>query len=311
MLQNETDSIAHAGALLRAGKLVSFPTETVYGLGANALSDAAVAAIYAAKGRPTFNPLIVHVASVEEAKKYVVWNDRAELLAQTFWPGPLTFVLPRQRGCTLSLLVSAGMDTVAIRMPAHPLALALLKETQLPLAAPSANISGRISPTLASHVVEEFGGNIMVLDGGPCAVGIESTIIDLTTDNAIILRHGTVISEALQKIIPLSQQSRGDAILAPGMMKSHYAPNAKVRLNATDVREGEALLAFGTPLAGAGQMLNLSPSANLEEAAANLFKMLRELDAANPKTIAVMPISMKGLGVAINDRLSRAAADKV
>lgn len=297
--------IETAAGHLRAGKLVAFPTETVYGLGADATNDAAVAAIYAAKGRPDFNPLIVHVASSDDAKKYVEWNDTAALLAEKFWPGPLTLVLPRKKDCAISLLASAGLDTVAIRVPAHALAQELLVKTGLPLAAPSANRSGKISPTLAAHVQEELGDKVaMVLDGGACAVGIESTIVDLT-GSPRILRHGKITREELEKFIPLAEQRADGKILAPGMLDSHYAPNAKVRLNAQEAGEGETLLAFG---AAENATLNLSESGNLEEAAANLFRMLRALDAQNPAAIAVMPIPMQGLGVAINDRLARAAA---
>jgi L-threonylcarbamoyladenylate synthase len=303
------DEIDLAVALLKGGGLVSFPTETVYGLGGNALSDSAVTDIYAAKQRPSFNPLIVHIASIEMAKKYVQWNDRAGILAEKFWPGSLTLVLPRAENCELSLLTSAGMDSVAIRMPAHPLALALLEKSGLPLAAPSANKSGRVSPTLAQHVQEEFGDDLMVLDGGACAVGIESTIIDLTTTPATILRHGKIVREDLEKYIEVGEYN-SDEIKASGMMKSHYAPNAKLRMNAESIEEGEALLAFGKPLFGAAIIENLSKTGNLEEAAANLFRMLRSLDSKKPKTIAVMKIPNHGLGIAINDRLQRAAAPR-
>lgn len=316
--------IEDAARALRAGGLVAFPTETVYGLGADATNDSAVAAIYAAKGRPQFNPLIVHVASAEEAKTYVEWNDHAQRLAEQYWPGPLTLVLARKKDCAISLLASAGLDTVAIRVPAHPLARDLLLHTGLPLAAPSANRSGKISPTLASHVAEELGDQVaMVLDGGACEVGIESTIVDVTAAPRI-LRHGKITREELQKLVPLAEQKADGKILAPGMMESHYAPDATVRLNATEVREGEALLAFGllpSPSVGDAsfslsrmrerggvRVENLSESGSLEEAAANLFRMLRALDAQKPTGIAVMPIPMEGLGVAINDRLARAAA---
>ncbi len=302
--------IERAAALLQAGELVAFPTETVYGLGGNALSDAAVAAIYAVKGRPSFNPLIVHVHSVAQAQKYVQWNEAAQILAEKFWAGSLTFVLPRRRDCQLSLLVSAGLDCVAVRMPAHPVALALLEKSGLPLAAPSANRSGRVSPTLASHVVEELGDKVsMVLDGGACSVGIESTIIDLTTIPATILRHGKITSDDLEKYIEIGEYN-SDKIKAAGMLKSHYAPNARLRLNATELMAGEALLAFGKPLAGTDMVENLSPNENLEEAAANLFRMLRVLDAKNPPAIAVMNIPETGLGIAINDRLRRAGAPR-
>lgn len=296
--------------LLSAGELVAFPTETVYGLGANALSDSAVAAIYAAKGRPSFNPLIVHMASALEAKKYVEWNDNAQILARHFWPGPLTLVLPRKKNCLLSLLVSAGLDSVAIRVPEHLVALELLEKSMLPIAAPSANISGHVSPTLAEHVVSEFGEKVkLVLDGGPCTVGIESTIVDLTGDDVSILRHGKITHDDLAEFVRITPGS-SQKVKSPGMLKSHYAPKCNMRLNATDVAEGEALLAFGVPPAGAEIMQNLSEAGNLEEAAANLFRMLRLLDAQEPDVIAVMEIPQKGLGIAINDRLSRAAAPK-
>lgn len=312
--KTQYDEIATAAELLHTGKLVAFPTETVYGLGANALSDAAVASIYAAKNRPSFNPLIVHIPSIEEAKKYVKWDWRAQILAEKFWEnsgaGALTFVLPRKADSPLSLLVSAGMDSVAIRRPAHPIALALLEKSGLPLAAPSANKSGCISPTLASHVVEELGDKVaMVVDGGACAVGIESTIIDLTTTPATILRHGKVTREELEKYIEIADYN-GSEIKASGMLKSHYAPNASLRLNATEIGENEALLAFGEPLAGAKYVENLSPSGNLEEAAANLFRMLRILDAKGLGKIVAMPIPNTGIGIAINDRLGRAAAPR-
>lgn len=303
------DELGRAALLLQAGGLVAFPTETVYGLGANALSDSAVAKIYAAKNRPTFNPLIVHVLSIAEAKKYVKWNERAQILAENFWAGSLTLVLPRKENCELSLLVSAGLDCVAIRVPAHPIALALLEKSGLPLAAPSANKSGRISPTLAQHVREELGDKLMVLDGGACSVGIESTIVDLTATPATILRHGKITREDLEKYIEIAEYN-GGGIKTAGMLASHYAPNAKLRLNTTEIREGEALLAFGKEVVGASYIENLSENENLEEAAANLFRMLRLLDAKNPTSIAVMEIPQRGLGIAINDRLQRAAAPR-
>lgn len=304
--------IKRAATLLRDGRLVSFPTETVYGLGGNALSDDAVASIYEAKGRPSFNPLIVHVRSLEDAAHYVVFNDIALTLAKHFWPGPLTLVLPRRADCPLSLLVSAGLDSVAIRMPAHPLAQALLHEAGIPVAAPSANRSGRISPTDAQHVQEELGDSIaMILDGGPCHVGIESTVVGVTDNLPIILRPGSITQADLEKVIgDVAVAGAQSKIISPGMLASHYAPDSVVRLNATDVKEGEALLAFGTPLSGAIHTENLSLHCNMQEAAANLFRMLRILDASEAHTIAVMPIPDTGLGLAINDRLKRAAADK-
>lgn len=299
------DNIQKAATLLRDGKLVAIPTETVYGLGGDARSDSAVAAIYAAKGRPQFNPLIVHVASIDDAKQYVKFNTAAEKLAAKFWPGPFTMVLPRKKDCALSLLVSAGLDSVAIRMPAHPMARELLKISGLPIAAPSANRSGRISPTQASHVAEELP-DIMVLDGGPCQLGIESTVVDMTGDHPIILRPGSVTLEQLQAVIPSASVAGVHSdIKSPGMLASHYAPTKPLRLNATSILPGEGLIAFGKPIAGAA--MNLSEHGDLQEAAANLFRMLREMDASNVQSIAVMPIPETGLGIAINDRLKRAA----
>jgi len=303
------NDIKSAAKTLRDNKLVAFPTETVYGLGGNALSDDAVAAIYAAKGRPQFNPLIVHVRSLEDANQYVEFNASALLLARHFWPGPLTMVLPRRAGCKLSLLVSAGLDSVAIRVPAHPLAQALLHEAQVPVAAPSANRSGRISPTEAAHVQEELGGRIaMILDGGPCLVGIESTVVDMTDESPVILRPGSVTEAQIKEQISNVKSFSGDgAIRAPGMLASHYAPVKPLRLNASFTRGDEALLAFGQPWPGAKATQNLSANRNLQEAAANLFRMLRALDASDAISIAAMPIPDDGLGAAINDRLRRAA----
>jgi L-threonylcarbamoyladenylate synthase len=310
--------IEHAAGLLRRGELVAFPTETVYGLGGNALSDGAVAKIYAAKNRPTFNPLIVHVRSVEEAQHYARFDEKSLLLARHFWPGPLTLVLPRLNDCKISLLASAGLDSIAMRVPAHPLALTLLEACGLPIAAPSANRSGKISPTSAEHVRQELGEEIAILDGGDCTVGIESTVVDMTGEPAI-LRPGFVTAEQLALCHPafiagspsilmgMPQQARHD-IKSPGMLESHYAPGKKLRLNATDVQKSEALLAFGAPIGGAMHTQNLSRDENLQEAAANLFRMLRLADAGDANSIAVMPIPETGLGIAINDRLRRAAS---
>jgi L-threonylcarbamoyladenylate synthase len=320
-MSNIQNDIRHAATLLSKGQLVAFPTETVYGLGANALSDSAVAAIYAAKERPSFNPLIVHVATLEQANTYAVFSERALLLARHFWPGPLTLVLPRREGCALSLLVSAGLDSVAIRMPAHPLAQALLHETQLPIAAPSANRSGRVSPTAASHVQEELGDDVaMILDGGPCHVGLESTVVDMTCPHPAILRPGTVTPQQISHMLGVqvsvnTAAQPGDKLASPGMLASHYAPRLPVRLNATSVKADEALLAFGKNIpSGALVTQNLSPGGNLQEAAANLFRMLRLLDASDATGIAVMPVPEEGedngLGVAINDRLRRASAPR-
>lgn len=296
--------------MLKDGLLVAFPTETVYGLGGNALIDHAVAHIYEVKGRPTFNPLIVHVVSQAEAERYVVFNGTAKKLAEAFWPGPLTLVLPRRADCALSLLVSAGLDSVAVRVPAHPLAQALLKESGVPIAAPSANRSGRISPTQASHVYEELKDKVgMVLDGGLCAIGIESTVVDLTEKQPVILRPGSITREQLERIAgPIGTSDGAGAIKSPGMLERHYAPTKPLRLNVTQVQPKEALLAFGKALPGAAIVENLSARGDLREAAANLFRLLRKLDDSRVTGIAVMPVPMEGLGMAINDRLMRAAA---
>ena len=311
ILSNDLDK---AATFLKEGKLVAFPTETVYGLGGNALSDNAVAGIYAAKGRPSFNPLIVHVASLDQAHSYADFNSNAEKLAERFWPGAMTLVLPRKKDCPLSLLLSAGLDTVAIRMPSHPLAIELLKRCGLPLAAPSANRSGRVSPTMHQHVMEELNDRIaMVVEGGQCEVGIESTVVDVTGKQPVILRPGSLTKDKLGEIFPSISYAASDSpITAPGMLSSHYAPAQGVRLNAQTARAGEGLLAFGNdvPQGAAVAVQNLSVSGNLEEAAANLFRMLRMLDAASISGIAVMPIPNEGLGIAINDRLMRAAAPK-
>lgn len=306
-------AIAEAAAALRAGKLVGFPTETVYGLGGDATNERAVAAIFAAKGRPSFNPLIVHVASAQAAEEFAVFDSRARQLAKHFWPGPLTLVLPRRPGCELSRLVSAGLDTVAIRVPCHPIAQALLAAVQRPLAAPSANPSAALSPTRAEHVVAGLGADIaMVLDGGPCTIGVESTVLDLTPSQATILRPGGLTGEDLAPVLGAdiaTSTGQTDRPKSPGMLQRHYAPATPIRLNATQVAADEGLLAFGdTEPAGAAQTLNLSPSADLQEAAANLFAMLRALDSGKHRAIAIVPIPGQGLGIAINDRLRRAAA---
>lgn len=307
-------AVRRAAALLRQGRLVSFPTETVYGLGADATSDRAVAAIYAAKRRPTFNPLIVHVADLASARRLAVFDARAERLARQFWPGPLTLVLRRRPGARLSRLLGRGLSTVALRMPADPVALALIRRARRPLAAPSANRSGRVSPTRAGHVRASLGGRVaMVLDGGPCRVGLESTIIDVSATPARLLRPGGVPLEALRSLLkPLVTVPgrAGRRPTAPGLLPSHYAPRQNVRLNATAPRAGEAYLAFGRPPRGArnGAMLNLSGTRDLDEAASNLFAMLQALDRPEFTAIAVAPIPAHGIGRAINDRLRRAAA---
>jgi L-threonylcarbamoyladenylate synthase len=293
---------------LQAGGLVAFPTETVYGVGADARDDAAVARIYEAKGRPSFNPLIVHFADLDIVKKHVVWTDQAELLANAFWPGPLTLVLPKRDTSDVSRLVTAGLDSLAVRMPAHPTARALLRAFGGPVAAPSANRSGQISPTQAQHVINSLGSRIdAVLDGGSCAVGVESTIVGLV-DRPVLLRPGGITEEALTQTLghPIAIRHNAEAISAPGQLASHYAPSAGVRLNATEWREGEARLGFGDVECD----LNLSRSEDLVEAAAHLFDYLHQLDANGATTIAVSPIPHHGLGIAINDRLSRAAAPR-
>jgi len=300
-------AVTAAAALLRAGALVAFPTETVYGLGADATNGKAVAAIFAVKQRPRINPLIVHVKDAAQADRYVVFSPLAAELAEAFWPGPLSLVLPRRPDCALSLLVSAGLDTVAMRAPSHPVARRLLAEAGIPLAAPSANPSGTVSPTRARHVAEGFGGKLgMILDGGPTPVGIESTVIGFAP-HPVLLRPGGVPRDAVERITgPLAAPAPGP-VTSPGQLASHYAPRARLRLNARKAEAGETLLGFG-PEAPA-EHLNLSPSGDLAEAAANLFAMLRALDA-EAEAIAVMPVPAAGLGEAINDRLQRAAAPR-
>ena len=295
-----------AAQLLRNGQLVGFPTETVYGLGADARDGTAVANIYDAKGRPSFNPLIVHVPDVASAKRYVQWNNTAQILADRFWPGALTLVLPLRDGHGLSSLVTAGLNTLAIRVPNHGTALRLLRLADAPIAAPSANPSGRISPTTAQHVLDGLAGKIAaVLDDGPCKVGLESTILGLTPDVAL-LRHGGVETEKIEDSLGITlTQSTPEKITAPGQMESHYAPKAHVRLDASNIEAGEVLLGFGTMNCD----LNLSEHGDLIEAAANLFDHLHALDKTG-KPIAVAPIPQIGLGRAINDRLRRAAAPR-
>ncbi|CUH67212.1 t(6)A37 threonylcarbamoyladenosine biosynthesis protein RimN [Thalassovita gelatinovora] len=284
------------------------PTETVYGLAADARNDMAVARIFAAKGRPRFNPLIVHLADAETAQRYVVWSDMAQKLADAFWPGPLTLVLPLKPDAGLSPLVTAGLPSLAVRVPAHPLARSLLQRFGGPVAAPSANPSGRISPTKARHVLDGLSGKIeAVLNGGACPVGVESTIVGLTAEPTL-LRPGGVAGEQIEAVLgqPLASPAQGAPISAPGQLNSHYAPGAKVRLNVTAPRDGEILLGFGA----VDCALNLSATGDLTEAAANLFGHLHALDALDPDGIAISPIPDTGLGRAINDRLRRAAAPR-
>jgi L-threonylcarbamoyladenylate synthase len=307
------DAIEDAVRLLSAGNLVAFPTETVYGLGADATSEEAVAAVFTAKGRPRFNPLISHLADADSARRIARFDDRAERLAETFWPGPLSLVLPRAENCPVALLATAGLDTVAIRVPAHPVARRLLAAIARPIAAPSANRSGRVSPTAAAHVAAELGERVaLILDGGACAIGLESTVVDLTGEHAVLLRPGGAPEEALARIIgPLRRAAPEDAAMprSPGMLASHYAPHLPLRLDAVSARPGEALLALGPGAAPSGFAATrwLSRAGDLAEAAANLFAALRALDRPDFAGIAVMPIPERGLGIAINDRLRRAA----
>lgn len=306
-LSADAADISRAAQLLQGGRLVAFPTETVYGLGADARQGEAVTAIYAAKGRPTFNPLIVHVADVAMAQKYATWSPQAAALAEAFWPGPLTLVLPLCAGHDLSPLVTAGLASVGLRVPEHPVARALLTAFDGPVAAPSANPSGRISPTTAQHVLDGLGGRIAaVVDGGPCGVGLESTIIGLNGDTAVLLRTGGVPTEEIEAVLGHTLLSANEStVTAPGQMASHYAPRGSVRLNATAAQVGEHMLGFGD----IGGDMSLSARGDLTEAAANLFGHLHHLDAMGGP-IAVAPIPMEGLGRAINDRLTRAAAPR-
>lgn len=309
-LRPDAAGLARAAALLREGRLVAFPTETVYGLGARADDGEAVAAIYEAKGRPAFNPLIVHVPDLAAAEALVEIGPLARELAGAFWPGALTLVLPLKAGAKVSPLVTAGLETLAVRVPAHPVAQALLRQAGVPVAAPSANPSGRISPTMAGHVLAGLAGRIAaVVDGGACDVGLESTIVGLDGPPRL-LRPGGIPAEAIEAALGgplLPPPAASDAPNAPGQLTSHYAPAGQVRLGAREAREGEVLLGFGpTP----GAALNLSESGDLREAAARLFGCLHELDAMGAKRIAVAPIPETGLGQAINDRLQRAAAPR-
>jgi L-threonylcarbamoyladenylate synthase len=316
---------ADAGAAARtlaAGGLVAFPTETVYGLGADATSGAAVARLYQAKGRPSFNPLIAHVADLGAARALARFDRDAERLAAAFWPGPLTLVLPRLSSCTVADLATAGLDTIAVRVPSHPFARAILSAFGRPVVAPSANRSGHVSPTTAQHVLADLTGRIeLVVDGGPTPMGLESTIV-ACLDGALLLRPGALPRAEIERLVALGEPPPGvaapgdvdDVPIAPGQLASHYAPRARLRLDADSVEKGEALLAFGgVPAHGAARAamaLNLSPRGDLIEAAANLFSHLRALDGAGVATIAVMPVPHEGLGEAINDRLQRAAAPR-
>lgn len=316
------ESIQEAAEMIKSGGVVAFPTETVYGLGANALDGQAVAKIFAAKNRPSINPVIIHVASREDAQKYVEVDARAKGLMAAFWPGPLTMILPRKAGGGVSELVSAGLDTIAIRMPNHPVALELIRCAGVPIAAPSANASGEPSATTPRHVMDSLGQRIpMILAGGACSVGLESTVLDLSGDVPAIVRAGAITAQDLEEYLGDVPYDFGnnDKPKSPGQLLKHYAPSIPVRLNAVDVEEGEGLLAFGSTKfmgvktggfanqLGDARFKNLSEGGDLIEAAANLFTMLRDLDNAENKGIAVMNIPDVGIGIAINDRLKRAA----
>ncbi len=306
-------SIEDAAALLQAGNLCAFATETVYGLGADATNSDAVLAIYETKGRPRFNPLISHCADMAMALLFAKFSPLALALAERFWPGPVTLVLPAVENNGLSDLVTAGLDTVALRIPGHAGARALIAAVGRPIAAPSANRSGRLSPTSAEHVRSGFGGTVPVLDGGPCEAGLESTILAVDEDRVVQLRAGALAREEVEAFLgaPVAIAEPNAAITAPGMLKSHYAPNAGLRLNADAPRAGEAYLAFGAVPEGiSGPVLNLSAYGDLREAARNLFAYLSSLDTSGAAVIAVSPIPMEGLGEAINDRLERAAAPR-
>jgi len=321
VLSADGATIAEAARCLASGGLVAFPTETVYGLGADATDGQAVARLYAAKGRPAFNPLIAHVADAAAARRLARLDADAERLAAAFWPGPLTLVLPKAEGCVVAELATAGLDSIAVRVPRHAVAQQLLHKFGKPIVAPSANRSGHVSPTTAAHVLADLRGRVdLIVDGGATPVGVESTIVACLGEPAL-LRPGGVPSEAIERALgrPLARPaveaaSADDAPLAPGMLASHYAPRTPLRLDASRVEAGEAVLAFGPkPVPGAehaARVLNLSPRGDLIEAAANLFAHLRALDAVGAPCIAAMPVPRDGLGEAINDRLVRAAAPR-
>jgi len=302
-------AIKAAADALRRGELVAFPTETVYGLGADATNGRAVAALFAAKGRPRFNPLIAHVADVDAAARLGELAELGHRLAAAFWPGPLTLVVARRAGCPVADLATAGLATLALRVPAHPVAQLLLGDVDRPITAPSANRSGRVSPTTAEHVAADLGESIAILDGGASSIGLESTVVDVTGE-PIILRPGGIARADIARVIGRSvgvADGEPARPASPGMAARHYAPLTPLRLNALHVGAGEALLAFGTPIRHTGAVVNLSPSADLAEAAANLYAALRALDRSGAPRIAAMPIPEQGLGEAINDRLRRAA----
>jgi len=320
VLPADTAAIAEAARSLAAGGLVAFPTETVYGLGADARNGTAVARLYAAKGRPSFNPLIAHVADLAAARRLATFDAAAERLAAAFWPGPLTLVLRKRADCPVAELATAGLDSIGVRVPDHPVARDILRAFAAPIVAPSANRSGHVSPTTAAHVLADLRGRIdLIVDGGPAFVGVESSIV-ACLDGPLLLRPGGLPRGEIERVLgaPLDDAPAGaidaEAPIAPGLLASHYAPRARLRLDAAEVRPGEALLAFGGALPSgaeqAARVLNLSPAGDLVEAAANLFSHLRALDAAGAASIAVMPIPRDDLGEAINDRLARAAAPR-
>ena len=314
-------AVAAAARILTEGGLVAFPTETVYGLGADATNPAAIAHLYQAKGRPAFNPLIAHVGDIAAARKIARFDAAATALAEAFWPGPLTLVLPKTHGCAVADLATAGLDTVAIRIPAHPVARDILRTFGGPVVAPSANLSGHVSPTTAAHVQSDLAGRIdLIVDGGPVAVGVESTIVGCF-DQPMLLRPGGLPRAEIERVLgrtlvqpPADTETDSGQPLAPGMLASHYAPRAKVRLNAVTLEAGEALLAFGlgaiSGIDAASAVMNLSERGDLDEAAANLFGHLRALDGKGVGAIAVMAVPDEGLGEAINDRLRRAAVGR-
>ena len=315
------EAVAAAAKVLAEGGLVAFPTETVYGLGADATNPAAIARLYQAKGRPAFNPLIAHVGDLSAARQIARFDAAATALAEAFWPGPLTLVLPKTDGCAVADLATAGLDTVAVRIPAHRIARDILRQFGGPVVAPSANISGHVSPTTAAHVLSDLAGRIdLIVDGGAVEVGVESTIVGCF-DEPMLLRPGGLPRAEIERVLgralaqpPAETGNGNDQPLAPGMLASHYAPRARVRLNAVALAPGEALLAFGlgaiSGIDAAPAVLNLSERGDLDEAAANLFGHLRALDAKGVRAIAVMPIPDEGLGEAINDRLRRAAVGR-
>ena len=308
------EAIDEAGWLLRKGKLVAIPTETVYGVGANANDGRAVGRVFDVKVRPRFNPLIVHYPDPERAWEDVVFNDHAERLADAYWPGPLTLVLPRCANAPVSLLASADLDTLGIRVPDHAVARAIVGAAGVGICAPSANLAGEVSPTTAAHVAESLGDRIaMIVDGGACRIGVESTVVDLSGQHPTMLRPGGVTQAAIESLIgPLAEpETQNTGPKSPGRLQSHYATKLPIRLEISAVRPGEALLAFGPhQIEGAAVELNLSPAGDIVEAAANLFAMLRALDREEYRGIAVMPVPDEGLGQALNDRLRRAASPR-